>query len=47
MNINKQLKQKTYPMPKINEIFLKLEGFQYATLFKYGILSYPTWKKRK
>ena len=31
MNINKQLKQKPCPMPKINEMLLKLEGFQYAT----------------
>ena len=30
-NLNKKLKQKPYPMPKINEILLKLEGFQYAT----------------
>ena len=30
-NINKRLKRKSYPMPKINEILLKLEGFQYAT----------------
>ena len=30
-NINKLLKRKSYPMPNINEILLKLEGFQYAT----------------
>ena len=30
-NLNKQLKQKPYPMPKINEMVLKLEVFQYAT----------------
>ena len=30
-NLNKKLQQKTYPMPKINEMLLKLEGFQYAT----------------
>ena len=30
-NLNKQLKQKPYPMPKTNEILLKLEGFQYDT----------------
>ena len=29
-NLNKQLKRKPYPMPKINEMLLKLEGFQYA-----------------
>ena len=26
-NINKQLKRKPYPVPKINDILLKLEGF--------------------
>ena len=26
-NINKQLKRKPYPMPKINEMLLKLEAF--------------------
>ena len=31
MNLNKKLKLKPYPMPKINEMLLKLEGFQYAT----------------
>ena len=30
-NINRQLKHKPYPIPNINEILLKLEGFQYAT----------------
>ena len=30
-NINKQLKRKTYPMHKINEMLFKMEGFQYAT----------------
>ena len=30
-NLNKKLKHKSYPMPKINERLLKLEGFQYAT----------------
>ena len=30
ININKQLKRKTHPVPKINEMLLKLEGFQYA-----------------
>ena len=28
-NLNKQLKQKPYPMPNINGMLLKLEGFQY------------------
>ena len=30
-NLNKQLKQKPHPMTKINEMLLKLEGFQYST----------------
>ena len=30
-NLNKKLKQKPYPMPKINEMLLELEVFQYAT----------------
>ena len=30
-NINKQLKQKPYRTPKLIEMLLKLEGFQYAT----------------
>ena len=30
-NLNKQLKRKPYPMSKINEMLLKLEGFQDAT----------------
>ena len=29
-NLNKQLKQIPYPMPKINEMLLNLEGFQYS-----------------
>ena len=29
-NLNKQLNQKPYPTPKINEMLLKLEGFKYA-----------------
>ena len=30
-NINKKLNQKPYPIPKINEMLLKSEGFQYDT----------------
>ena len=29
-NLNKKLKCKPYPMPNINEMLLKLEGFQYS-----------------
>ena len=31
INLNKQLNKKLYPMHKINEMLLKLEGFQYST----------------
>ena len=30
--LNKQIKRKPYPIPKIQDLLLKLEGFQYATL---------------
>ena len=30
-NLNRQLTRHPYPMPKILEIILNLEGFQYAT----------------
>ena len=30
-NLNRQLKRKLYPIPKIREMILKLEGFKYAT----------------
>ena len=30
-NLNKKLKRKPYPMPKINEMLFKVQGFQYAT----------------
>ena len=30
-HLNRQLKRKPYPMPKIREMLLNLEGFQYAT----------------
>jgi transposase InsO family protein len=29
--LNKRLKRKPFPIPKINDLLLKLEGFQYAT----------------
>ena len=29
-NLSKKLKRKPYPMPKINEMLLKREGFKYA-----------------
>jgi hypothetical protein len=28
--LNKRIKQKPYPIPKIQDLLLKLEGFQYA-----------------
>ena len=30
-NVNKRLKHEPYPIPKINEVLFKWEGFQYAT----------------
>ena len=32
-NLNKQLNYKLYQMPNINEMLLKVEGFNYSTLF--------------
>jgi Reverse transcriptase (RNA-dependent DNA polymerase) len=29
--MNKQIKRQPFPLPKIQDFFLKLEGFQYAT----------------
>ena len=29
--LNKQIKRKLYPIPEIQDLILKLEGFQYAT----------------
>ena len=29
--LNKQIKMKTYPIPKIQDLLLKLEGFTFAT----------------
>ena len=42
-NLNKQLKQKPYPMPKNNEMLLKLEGFQYATSLDLNMGWYHIW----
>ena len=36
-NLNKQLKQKPYPMPKIYEMLLKLACFQYATSLDFNM----------
>jgi hypothetical protein len=41
--INKMIKCKPYPSPKIQDLLMKSEGFQYATSLdasQYGILSY-------
>ena len=42
-NLNKQLKQKPYPMPNINEMLLNLEGFRYATLLGLNMGYYHIW----
>ena len=39
-NLNKQLKREQHPMPKINVMLLKLEGFQYATYLDLNIKYY-------
>ena len=39
-NLNKKLKQKPYPMPKINEILLRLQGFHYATSLDLNMVYY-------
>ena len=41
-NLNRQLKCKPYHMPKICEILLNLEGFQYATSLDLNIGYYKT-----
>ena len=39
-HLNKQLKQKPYPMPNINEMLLKFEGFQYAMSLDFNLVYY-------
>ena len=36
-NLNRQLKLKPYPMPKICKMILNLEGFQYATSLELNV----------
>ena len=40
-NLNRQLKCKPYPMPKISEMLLKLEGFKYDTSLELSMVFYP------
>ena len=40
INLNNKLKRKPYPLPKINEILLKSEGFQYAMSLDLNIVYY-------
>ena len=42
-NINKKSNQKPYPRPKIIEMLLKLEGFQYATSLYLNMGYYHIW----
>ena len=37
-NLNKQLNSNLYPKPKINEMILKLEGFEYATTLDFNMV---------
>ena len=46
-NLNEQLKRKSYPMPKINELLLKLEGFQYATSLNLNMGYYHICPSKK
>jgi hypothetical protein len=38
--LNQWIKQKQYPIPKMQDFFLKLEGFNYIIRTYHGILSY-------
>ena len=40
ISLNKQLKCKPYPMPNINEMLLKLEGFQYVASLDLNMVYY-------
>ena len=40
MNLNKQLKQKLYPVPKINETLFKVGDFHYATPLDLNMVYY-------
>ena len=37
-NLNKEFNDNLYPMPKINEMILKLEGFEYATTLDFNMV---------
>ena len=39
-NLNRQLKRKPYPMPKIREMLLNLEGFKYPTSIELKMVYY-------
>lgn len=38
--LNKRVKRHPFPLPKIQDMLLKMEGFQYTTSFKYELLPY-------
>ena len=42
-NLNRQLKRKPYPMPKIREMILKLELFKYATSLELNMGYYQIY----
>ena len=46
-NLNRQLKQKPYPMSKIREMILHSEGFQYATSLELNMGYYHTCLRKK
>ena len=41
------MKQKPYPIPKINGMLLKLEGFKYATSADLNMGYYHIWLRKK
>ena len=47
-NLNRQLKGKPHPIPKISEMLLNFEGFQYATSLdlKWVIITYVLSKRQ-
>ena len=46
-DLNRKLKLKPYPMPKIWEILLKLEGFTCATSLELNMVYYPIFLSKE
>ena len=43
INLNKKIKRKPYPIPKINKMLWKFEGFQYYTSLDLNVGYYHIW----